>query len=346
MAGMLTGPSRSKLADARLSSALRCSRRRQTVASFPKYLEVQSLGAGAGYPTSAGTATGAFPPPVSSFLLPSPAAVAAAVMGMSWYFPAGYSFQTQRLSAAIEDTTWGGYAGPPTLWPVLVNPTPPYTPPEDIYEHQGSYDGGGGPVSYIEPFAGLFNVTTGLWNNNYWTQHLHDVTEPYWQQYGFGLTQFWMYWPNLFGDTTSGSPLEWQNTLIANRGRYRVDNVCACFEGACELWADWTSPNPTWGAGVDTGQYQYYATGRTLTARNWTFRNRVAITPFTLGAGSTNTTSAWNYVGSSSAFIPSSLSPVGSPTAMDGFVGMMVFHVFEDPFAWEARTGITLAGLT
>ena len=64
-----------------------------------------------------------------------------------------------------------------------------------------------------------------------------------------------------------------------------------------------------------------------------TFRKWISPKVHSAAYGDTNQTNDWNYVGDASSFIPSNPSFIG---------GNMVFHCFEDPAQFVARTGFKI----
>ena len=269
-----------------------------------------------------------YPPPTpapADFSIPDRSRVKTNLMGLAYPSPTGvYGFGTGLV------TPTGAIA---TIEGTPVDPSTPAAPFSSMYT----------PIS---------ELAAKIWG---------AVSQVPAAPAAFGLAQMWAYWPDWWAASTGGTidHSAFQNVLTAVRGRYRVDGIAPCFEASCELWVQhflyldvyphdgWCPPispyNFPIGMGSGTNPDPLGHNRNRIWAKNFRFRKSVTPVVFTGGVGSTDTTSAFNYVGDPNMFVADGNVPiVGSPTAMQGFLGVMIFQTFnETPAQWQARTGFT-----
>jgi hypothetical protein len=185
----------------------------------------------------------------------------------------------------------------------------------------------------------------------------------HWAGYGevipWGMCQMWHYLPLLRGVGYFDTPLSisFQNPILAQRGRYRINGTMPCIEASCELWVacrdysggvygteyiGWPSAVNNNGVPPGMGMQDFYpgTSQHRLTAKNFKFIRNYTVQPFPYPDSSQDVTAAFNYPGAKDVFnVP---EPEDDPTAADGFLGMMVFHALETRAEWIARTGITI----
>lgn len=373
---IFTGPSSSQIRSSPIASHLRCSRRFSfepypTLDCWVNWSAINSISDQGTFPGDSNV-VGMWPFGQLPFALPDltedeGAVLIPQLMDMSWENPLSNSSWHFGSYEEWEDTMQSLEI--PSAWPVS-----PWTNTSPFLTI---------PYGYVEmPRGNLFNWTNLLWTGSYRDAPAHNhfppinygdsiAADPWWC-----LCQCWIYQPkfNVSWASGPGTPnrpvlgdtMSFQNSAAACRGRYRINSPITCFEASCELWMQWKDDysDPavpwTWGWAPESHTHgypdgangcppgmSYYGSYRLSEERVWPknfkFIRDYKVVKFPFSTSSRNVKAAFNYPGSESGFeMP---TPEGSPapTAMDGFVGQMVFHVFESPEDWESRTGWELS---
>ena len=279
---------------------------------------------------------------------------------------------TRLVSMEYQTAGYTGFAsgGPLSLWETPWFPE--YTLPDQASSLMDQrlitvlgLPGAIGKWSFAHSNGALFSLAKKIWDGSTMTAGLtssvDDCPPP-------GISKAYMFWPGArwsppnFGAWHPEGWILWQNITTAMRSRYRVDAAVPCFEAWCQLWlqynaravySDPTVGDPIWTDGwppavppeIPFGDLTGMIHGRfdqqaRLVPRNFVFLRDVTPEIFTGGLGSTDTTSSFNYIGSSTSFeseILSSLDP------SSGYVGNLMFQAFENKSVWQSRTGWTIA---
>jgi hypothetical protein len=258
------------------------------------------------------------------FVFGSTSPVVANLLAQSYTVPSSYNFHTQSIIADEIETP-----SLPLGW--------------DTYGYILPLLGGlSGQFSLAPPFYPWADMVNAIWGGSVPPVPSFISGGPL-----DGLSKMWLYWPLWRGGTNPypDGQAWWQNASCALRGRYRIDGPAPCFEATCALWVQhldgsnwvdgWETPNlPDYPKCVIQNEY-----GVRFWPKNFQFVRKVTPAIFTGGIGSTDTTSAFNYIGSETGFEPDS----SGGDINDGFVGNLMFQAFEDKAAWQVRTGWTLS---
>ena len=154
----------------------------------------------------------------------------------------------------------------------------------------------------------------------------------------YGGCSYWLSLPMLVDVNT------WENPILAQRQRYRTDGLYTGWEASAELWIEHANLSTGlwvdgWSAmpGYQLGTGVYHR----LKPKNFIYRQAITTTPFDGAGNPSDLTSGWTEIQ-----LPAHTDAFYTPasTLMDGFCGRCLFHAFEDPAAWQSRTGWTLSG--
>ena len=320
-------------------------------------------------------------PPASNFYLPSVSSASSplitlgwAVPDASWYFGGGYTGIIEPTLKASEWTNpYGGFETRPYIF-ASINPTTGYAWFDNYHGlswFNEIFDTLRGPFGSDNWFSKYF---TWPYVPGYSAHGLLSMSQMWLYQPCFQVVGS----SGIYTPPTTDDPMFFQNNISAIRGRWRTNVPVKCFEISVELWMQyetnevgegyvwhwgWAPPagNNNCPIGMDfdaqwiieTSYGPWYfgngygvVTPNRVWARNIHFLRDVTPSIFHGPANSTDTSAAFNYPGETSAntdpgwVVP---SPSGSPTAMDGFVGMMVLQCFGTPEEWQTRTGLTIS---
>ena len=155
----------------------------------------------------------------------------------------------------------------------------------------------------------------------------------------------WLSMPNVKGWIDDPLVPVWQNSVLAQRCRYRANGVYHGWEASCDLivqspdwtggWVDgWTGSGRStgWDSIQNAAFHRYWA-------RGWKYRKEVVTTKFDNVTYPHDFDMAWTEIE-----LPEKTDEFYTPsgTVENGFLGRMIVHIFEPKDIWQDRTGFSL----
>lgn len=318
-------PASSNLRTGPLGSMLRCSRLMPLPGSAATVLQIWTMLKADSSPTDGGIWFPTYPhtQAVNNFYARDPSAMVSAALADHW---------TGFPNVPSDDN--GGNNQNATLVETPSSYSPPYDSVCGTVASGGRYVAG--PYAY-GPDDNLFSL---IYGDSITPPPEWFLFRPYnggFVGLGYMRATFWMSWQLQKGS----DPTYYQNPVMAQRSKYRINGIVYGWEASADLWVQHQDSYGAWqwGWGIPFASGTYPV--NRVWFKNWHVRRDVITTPFMdlAVSGNQDWTSNWNEI-----VLPSTGDAFYTPTdtLMNGFLGRMIVHLFEDKTAWQTRTGFTL----